>query len=104
MELEIHRDYSGRKFALVISSLLFGLVVLISSILTIFEWLCASYLLMIFITDLLIIVFTIRLLKSKTSAEGIQAMQRIYLGVLFGMLAFIIGGVFEYVICKYLRA
>jgi geranylgeranylglycerol-phosphate geranylgeranyltransferase len=85
----------GRSFALGISSLFFGLVVLISFIPVIFEWLGVSYLLMIFITDTLIIVFTIRLLKSKTSAEGVKSMRGIYLGALVGMLAFIVGQVFQ---------
>ena len=81
----------GRSFALVISSLLFGLVILISLIPVIFRWLGTSYLLMIFITDVLIIVFTIRLLKSVTPEEGRSSMRGIYLGALFGMLAFIVG-------------
>jgi geranylgeranylglycerol-phosphate geranylgeranyltransferase len=85
----------GRSFALVISSLLFGLVVLISFIPVIFAWLGASYLLMIFITDVLIILFTIRLLKSETSAEGVKSMRGIYLGALVGMLAFMVGQVFQ---------
>lgn len=85
----------GRSFALVISSLLFGLVVLISFIPVIFGWLGAGYLLMMFIMDTLIVVFTIRLLKSKTSAEGVQSMRGIYLGALVGMLAFIIGQIIQ---------
>jgi len=85
----------GRKFALTLSSLLFGLVIMISLIPVVFGWLGVSYLLMIFITDVLIIVFTFRLLKSKTSAEGVQSMRGIYLGALVGMLAFIIGQVFQ---------
>jgi geranylgeranylglycerol-phosphate geranylgeranyltransferase len=85
----------GRSFALAVSSLLFGLVILIGFVPVIFGWLGASYLLMIFITDITIIVFTIRLLKSKTSAEGIQSMRGIYLGALLGMLAFIVGNVFQ---------
>lgn len=85
----------GRSFALVISSLLFGLVVLISFIPVIFGWLGAGYLLMMFIMDALIVVFTIRLLKSKTSAEGVQSMRGIYLGALVGMLAFIIGQIVQ---------
>lgn len=85
----------GRSFALVISSLLFGLVVLISFIPVIFGWLGAGYLLMMFIMDTLIVVFTIRLLKSKTSAEGVQSMRGIYLGALVGMLAFIIGQIVQ---------
>jgi geranylgeranylglycerol-phosphate geranylgeranyltransferase len=84
----------GRGFALVISSLLFGLVVLISFIPVILRWLGVSYLLMMVIMDALILVFTIRLLKSKTSADGVKYMRGIYLGALVGMLAFIIGQVF----------
>jgi len=85
----------GKNFALVISSSLFGLVVLISFIPVVFQWLGAGYLLMIFITDVLIVFFTRRLLKSKTPAEGIQSMRGIYLGALVGMLAFIMGQVFQ---------
>ena len=85
----------GRSFALVISGSLFGLVILISFIPVFFEWLGASYLLMIFITDVLIVVFTIRLLKSKTSHEGARSMRGIYLGALVGMLAFILGQAFQ---------
>ena len=84
----------GRSFALLISSFLFGLVILISFIPVIFGWLGASYLLMISIMDILIVVFTIRLLKSKTSEAGTKSMRGIYLGALVGMLAFIIGQVF----------
>lgn len=85
----------GRSFALVISGLLFSLVVLISFIPVIFKWLGVSYLLMIFITDILVVVFTIRLLKSRTSEEGVRAMRGIYLGALVGMIAFIFGQVFQ---------
>jgi geranylgeranylglycerol-phosphate geranylgeranyltransferase len=85
----------GRTFALAVSSLLFGFVALISFIPIIFGWLGASYLLMIFIMDLLIIVFAIRLLKSKTPQEGRSSMRGIYLGALLGMLAFIGGQVFQ---------
>ncbi len=85
----------GRKFALAVSSSLFGLVILISFIPVIFGWLGASYLLMIFITDVLIIVFTIRLLKSETPAAGVKCMRGIYLGALVGMLAFIVGQIFQ---------
>ncbi|MFT3894737.1 MAG: UbiA family prenyltransferase [Anaerolineales bacterium] len=81
----------GRKFALTISASLFSLVILISFIPVLFGWLGVSYLIMIFITDLLIIIFTIRLVKSKTPREGRASMRGIYLGALVGMLAFIAG-------------
>ncbi|MBK9926940.1 MAG: UbiA family prenyltransferase [Anaerolineales bacterium] len=85
----------GKRFALSISSSLFGLVILVSLLPVLFGWLGVSYLVMISIMDVLIIVFTVRLLKSKTSAEGVQSMRGIYLGALIGMLAFIIGNVFN---------
>lgn len=85
----------GRSFALGVSGSLFGLVVLISFIPVLLGWLGTSYLLMISLTDLLIIVFTIRLLRSKTPEEGRRAMRGIYLGALFGLSAFIIGNVLQ---------
>jgi geranylgeranylglycerol-phosphate geranylgeranyltransferase len=81
----------GRKFALKVSSSLFGLVILISFIPVLFEWLGTSYLLMIFITDVLLIVFTLRLVRSSNSKDGRSSMRGIYLGALVGMLTFLIG-------------
>jgi geranylgeranylglycerol-phosphate geranylgeranyltransferase len=85
----------GRKFALVLSSLFFGLVILISLVPILFHWLGISYLIMIFITDTILIIFTMRLLKSRTPQEGRRSMRQIYLGTLFGMLAFMIGQFFN---------
>lgn len=85
----------GRKFALTVSGLLFGLVILISFIPVVFKWLGLSYLLMIFIMDALLIMFTLRLLRSTNSREGRSSMRGIYLGALVGMLAFLIGQVLQ---------
>jgi len=85
----------GRKFALALSGLFFGMVILISLVPILFHWLGISYLIMIFITDTIIIIFTMRLLKSKTPDEGRRSMRQIYLGALFGMLAFMIGQFFK---------
>jgi geranylgeranylglycerol-phosphate geranylgeranyltransferase len=85
----------GKNFALRLSGSLFGLVVLISLIPVLFHWLGVSYLIMILIMDAIIIVFTVRLLRSKTPEEGRGSMRRIYLGALVGMLAFLIGQFFE---------
>ncbi len=63
----------GKNFALLVASSIFGLVILISFIPVIFGWMGTSYLVMIFITDLLIVVFTLRLLKSVSPADGICA-------------------------------
>lgn len=84
----------SRSFALAISGILFGLVVLISLIPVMFGWLGVSYLLMILIMDTLIVIFTIRLVRSRTSRDGVRAMRGIYLGALVGMLAFIAGQFF----------
>ncbi len=84
----------GRSFALTLSGILFGLVVLISLVPVIFGWLGVSYLLMILIMDTLIVIFTLRLTRSRTSEEGVRAMRGIYLGALVGMLAFIAGQFF----------
>lgn len=81
----------GKKFALAISGTCFTLVVLLSFVPTFFGWLGMSYLFMIAIMDLIICVFTMRLMKSKTPEEGRTSMRQIYMGALFGMLAFVVG-------------
>ena len=81
----------GRRFALAVSISIFGLVIVISLIPVIFNWLGATYLLMIVITDVLILFFSIRLLRSNSPAEGRASMRGIYLDATVGMLAFLIG-------------
>jgi geranylgeranylglycerol-phosphate geranylgeranyltransferase len=81
----------GRSFALRISAALFGLVILASWIPIFYGWAGISYLILIGVTDVLILVFTVRLLRSKTSEQGRRAMRGIYLGALFGVLAAILG-------------
>jgi geranylgeranylglycerol-phosphate geranylgeranyltransferase len=85
----------GRSFALAISSSLFGLVVLISFVPVLSGGMGSLYLLLISVTDLLIVGFAIRLLKSKTPEGGRTAMRGIYLGATFGVLAAILGQVFQ---------
>ncbi len=81
----------GRKFALRISASLFSLVILISWIPVLWGWAGISYMILIAVTDLLIVVYTVRLLQSRTPEEGRKAMRGIYLGALFGVLAAILG-------------
>jgi geranylgeranylglycerol-phosphate geranylgeranyltransferase len=81
----------GRRFALRISATLFSLVILVSWIPVLWGWAGASYLVLIGITDALILVYTVRLLRSGTSVQGRKAMRGIYLGALFGVLAAILG-------------
>jgi geranylgeranylglycerol-phosphate geranylgeranyltransferase len=83
----------GKSFALRLSAALFGLVILISWIPVLRGWAGASYLALIGITDVLILVFTVRLLRSETPQQGRKAMRGIYLGALFGVLAAILGQV-----------
>lgn len=85
----------GRKTALLISAASFGLVVLVSMVPVALQWLGISYMVMMFIMDVIIILFTVRLWRSKTPQEGRQSMRNIYLGALVGMLAFIIGSLLE---------
>jgi geranylgeranylglycerol-phosphate geranylgeranyltransferase len=70
-------------------------VILLSFIPVLFNWLGTSYLVMIFIMDGIILWFTIKMLRSRTSDEGRRCMRQIYMGSLFGMLAFILGNVLE---------
>lgn len=79
----------GRRTALRLSGALFGLVV----ILTLLPWsaLGLAYRIPIVLTDLLIIFFVIRLLRSQTPAEGRRAMRGLYLSGSLGLLAFLIG-------------
>jgi geranylgeranylglycerol-phosphate geranylgeranyltransferase len=81
----------GRKFALNISSILFSLVILISLIPIYFNWLGISYLFMILISDVIILLSVIKLLRSRTSEEGHLCIKYIYRGALLGLLSFIIG-------------
>ena len=80
----------GRDAALRISASLFVTVVLISFIPYVLGWLGATYLLFISVLGLSVLFFTGKLLKSQTPEEGRSSMRGIYLGILFGMLAFMI--------------
>jgi geranylgeranylglycerol-phosphate geranylgeranyltransferase len=46
---------------------------------------------MILIMDSMIVLFSARLLKSRTPEEGRRAMRGIYMGALVGLLAFLVG-------------
>jgi geranylgeranylglycerol-phosphate geranylgeranyltransferase len=79
----------GQTIALRISAVLFGLVV----VLTLLPWgaLGLAYRIPIVLTNLLIVFFVIRLLRSRTPAEGRRAMRGLYLSGSLGLLAFLIG-------------
>ena len=84
----------GRPFAIRLASSLFFLVVLISFVPVVLGWMGTLYLVLILITSFFTILFSIRLLRSQTLDQGKTSLRGIYLGALFGMLAFIIGKVF----------
>jgi geranylgeranylglycerol-phosphate geranylgeranyltransferase len=84
----------GRKTAVNISSILFFIVILISFIPIYFNWLGISYLLMILISDVIIFLSVLKLLRSRTSEEGHSCIKQIYRGQLLGLFAFIISQLF----------
>jgi len=79
----------GREAAVRITASLFILVVLLSYAPFIFGWLGMLYVLMICAMSPVVVLFTIRLLRSRTPEEGRAAMRGIYLSILLGMLVFI---------------
>lgn len=83
----------GRGFALALSSIFFALAVSISLLPALLGWMGRIYLLLILVTDVLIVGFTVRLLRSKTPREGRASMRGIYLGATVGVLAAILGQV-----------
>ena len=50
-----------------------------------------AYRIPILLTDLLIVFFVIRLLRSQTPTEGRRAMRGLYLSGSLGLLAFLVG-------------
>ena len=79
----------GKNIALRISGAAFLLVVLMSFIPYIFGWLGITYLIIISFADVITIFSTVKLLKNQTPDEGRRYMRWIYIGALFGMLAYI---------------
>jgi len=81
----------GKPIALRISVCLLMLTLVLSLIPVVWGELGMWYLLTISLTDILIIFFGIRLLRSQTLKEGRWSMRGIYLGASFGLLAFLFG-------------
>ncbi len=81
----------GKRQALNISAVLFGLVVLLTFLPVILGERSLFYLLPIALTDVLIVYFVVRLLKSRTPGEGRSSMRGLYLTASLGLLAFLIG-------------
>jgi len=81
----------GRKVALKVSSLLFGLVILVSFFPLLFGNLGRIYLLAMIIIDANIIYFVYKLLKSKTESEGRKYIIGIYRGIMIGIMVLVLG-------------
>jgi geranylgeranylglycerol-phosphate geranylgeranyltransferase len=81
----------GRRFATILSVICWSIVILLGFIPLIAGWFGWSYLVFIGITDLLLIFFSIRLLHSKTSGEGRNAMRGVYIGATLAVVAFMLG-------------
>ncbi|MEA4910037.1 MAG: UbiA family prenyltransferase [Anaerolineaceae bacterium] len=80
----------GRSAALRLSAILFGLVVVLSFLPAVWGQFGLAYLLPILLMDVLIVVFTVRLLQSRTPEQGRRAMRVLYIGASLGLLAFLI--------------
>jgi geranylgeranylglycerol-phosphate geranylgeranyltransferase len=81
----------GKHFALQITVSLWGLVILLSFVPVLMGLLGASYLVMILITDVLLVYFSIKLLRSQNPDTGHRAMRGAYLGATLGIIAFLVG-------------
>lgn len=81
----------GRTAALRVSAALFALIFFLTLVPLIRGWMGIQYLLAIIVTNTGLVYFTLKLLRSKDSKEGVFAMRGIYLGFLAGMLVYILG-------------
>ncbi len=81
----------GKRFATTISVICWGIVILLGLVPLITGWFGWSYLLFIGITDLLLIFFSYRLLRSNTPGEGRNAMRGVYIGATLAVVAFMLG-------------
>lgn len=80
----------GKRSALRISGLLFGVMVLLTFFPLFWGETSLAYLIPISIMDMVILYFTYKLLKSLTPQEGRGSMRNLYLSASFGLLIFII--------------
>lgn len=85
----------GGKNALRISASLFILVIILSFRPVLWNLLGTSYLFIITITDIMIFIFEIKLLKCRSIKTGRFYIRAIYLSAVFGMLAIIISKIFN---------
>jgi len=84
----------GKRTAVLLSALLFGLMIALTFVPVVWGGLGWLYLLPILVTDVVLVFFVIRLLKSQTPAAGRRAMRGLYISASLGLLAFLIGSFF----------
>ncbi len=84
----------GRKTALRISASIFSLVLILTSFPILLGWMGIRYLLVVIVMDCGLVIFIVKLLRSRNSDEGTAAMRGIYLGILAAMLIFILSYIF----------
>lgn len=80
----------GRRKALLVSAGLFGVMVVLSWVPIFWGELGLSYRVPILLLDGLIVVWVVKLLRSRTSAEGRWAMRALYLSGSVGLLTFLV--------------
>ncbi len=80
----------GKGFALKISAILFGVMILLTLLPILIGETSLAYILPIVIMDIAIVYFLIRLLRSATHQEGHQAMRGLYISATIGLVAFIL--------------
>jgi 4-hydroxybenzoate polyprenyltransferase len=81
----------GRTAALRVSAGLFALLFVLSLLPIIQGLMGLQYLLAISVADTALVYFTVKLLRSRDSKEGVFAMRGIYLGFTAGMIVYIFG-------------
>ena len=84
----------GKRMAVRLSALLFGLMIVLTFVPVVWGGLGWLYLAPILLTDVVLVFFVIRLLKSQTPAVGRRAMRGLYISASLGLLAFLIGSFF----------
>jgi geranylgeranylglycerol-phosphate geranylgeranyltransferase len=84
----------GKRAALRLSAVLFGLVILLTLLPVALGWLGWLYLAIISLTDLLIVFFTARLVTSQTTQAGHKWMRFLYICASIGLLAFLLSSFF----------
>lgn len=80
----------GKRKALAVSGILFGVVVALTLVPVLLGEASLSYLIPIALMDVIILVFSNRLLKSRSPEEGRRAMRVMYISATLGLAAFIL--------------